>query len=125
MTTETTNDFRHGFTVFSNNGKTRTAIKIRPPLTHGQAVDHFPILRGIRVGFDRGQDARLTNALTFLAECRIHGSGAEKCGRLVLSLIGMGGILMPSLNDVIASVDSEHKRAIKRAINAVIERGIK
>lgn len=97
----------------------------KAPLTHADLVDMFPILKGERAGFQKDAPPCIIDPHAFLAACRSHGSGADKCGRLVLSLTGHGGIVYGSLYDVIGSVDSIHKKAIRRAICAVLDRGVK
>ena len=94
-------------------------------LTHAELVDLFPALKGERAGFQKDAP-HILDMDAFLTGCRIRGSGAHKCGHFVLSLIGYyPNQKAPTLFDMIGAVDSTHKRALKKAFAAVLERGIK
>lgn len=115
-------------------------LERQPALTHGEAIDFFPILRGMRDGFGDGirrQDTgtgtvfspsdRMIDGGKFYSAAIQKGSGAEQCAAFCYDLIH-GGRFSGSrynLSRFFAAIDSEHRAAAVALFAAVAERGIK
>lgn len=96
-----------------------------PALSHGEAVDMFPILRKLRDGFGQGapgQPDRILDRDQFMQAACVRGHGAASCARIILSLVFNESV---QLGADLTRIDSEHRKGVAKLFRAITDRGMK
>lgn len=98
---------------------------LNPPkperITLCEAIDAFPILRDYREGMQTdGTRAWIEDAQKFCMNASRRGSGAHLCAQYIASLAGFN-IGQFNLAELLARVDSEHKKAARQVFARYME----